>query len=228
SAKLFFPLGNVLSIITIFIFKAEQMESGSNLTQTTSGRRSISLKRVSKNSRTNSKIKPVFSSNGKNGDKGDAKIPQTTSLISEEADIMKNGYQINGKTTHIYVENREGELFRIIVDTKKLSLLKSLVTSIHGRKKTLRGSEDMYPKAVLKDARCVSLHEVITGEDTNFHSNMHYMNGEPFDLREEDLTVVSKTVKGLEKIRKHNTGYKGVYPLPNGKFFACFNIQGQR
>src|SRR5690606_26927417 len=76
SAKLFFPLGNVLSIITIFIFKAEQMESGSNLTQTTSGRRSISLKRVSKNSRTNSKIKPVFSSNGKNGDKGMQKSPK--------------------------------------------------------------------------------------------------------------------------------------------------------
>lgn len=141
---------------------------------------------------------------------------------------MKNGYQINGKTTHIYVENREGELFRIIVDTKNLSLLKSLVTSIHVRKQTLKGSEYIYPKAVLKDGRCVYLHEVITGEDTDFHSNIHYLNGDPFDLREENLKVVPKTIKGLEKRSKNKTGYKGVYPLPNGKFFACFTIHGQR
>src|SRR5690606_41502725 len=125
------------------------MESGSNLTQTTSGRRSISLKRVSKNSRTNSKIKPVFSSNGKNGDKGDAKIPQTTPLISEEADIMKNGYQIIGKTTHIYVENREGEMFRFIVDTKNLSLLISLPTIILDMKQMLIESHSQYSQSVL-------------------------------------------------------------------------------
>lgn len=142
---------------------------------------------------------------------------------------MKNGYQINGKTTHIYVENREGELFRIIVDTKNLSLLKSLVTSIHVRKGKLNGDEyNMYPRAFLKDGRYVYLHEVITGKDTDFHNNIHYLNGDPFDLREENLRVVPKTIKGLEKKSKNKTGYKGVYPLPNGKFFACFTIHGQR